>query len=296
MKKTVTLDSKIKQYASVACGITAVTSASAQVVYTDVNPDATITAGGATSQYAVDFDNDGSFDVAFAMFTGSQTGTYPYSGYNIPYTLDYTVGVATFGTAAPATNGWLASSGNVAGLSAGSRIGSSATFNGSQGSMGGVFNTYLGAPISNSFGPYSSGNFLGAEKYLGVRFDINGAVHYGWVRVEMSADATTMIIKDYAYESTPETPINAGSQASMVSVDELASQVTVRNINNNLNIKLEGINNADLTVVGLDGKQYINQVVGSVDVVSLGDLSTGIYLVNISTEEGLTTTQKIYVK
>lgn len=295
MKKTITLESKIKKYASLACGVSAVTGASAQVVYSDINPDMVLTPSG-TSQYAIDLDGGGTADIAFGMFQGSQTGTYPYGGYNIPYTLSYAGGAAIFGSSAASANGWMGSSGAPAGLSMGNAIGTSGVFYGSQGSMGVVQGTYLGAPINGQYGPYTSGNFVGAEKYLGVRFDISGSTYYGWVRVEMSSDATTMTLKDYAYESTSGSSINAGDMGGGTSaIEELADQVSINNVYNKLNVRLDGIDNANLTVLGLDGKQHINQTIGSMAVVDMSTLTTGIYLVNVSTEEG-TTTKKIYVK
>lgn len=296
MKKNSTLEKNLKKYTALAGSMTAVVGAvNAQVVYTDVNPDLVLNSAG-TTLGTVDFNNDGTVDIAFIAATTSWTQTV--GGYNAR--IDWDGVQAGFGSSANANNGWMGSATSsgqaVAGLSSGVQIGSGGSFFQANGTVGAGL--YVSYPSSTSFNfPTTQGAVSGgSEAFIGVRFDISGATHYGWIRVEMSADSKSMTIKDYAYESTADTPIMAGSQASMASVDELASQVTVRNINNNLNIKLEGINNADLTVVGLDGKQYINQVVGSVDVVSLGDLSTGIYLVNISTEEGLTTTQKIYVK
>ncbi len=42
-----------------------------------------------------------------------------------------------------------------------------------------------------------------SNKYLGVRFDISGQTHYGWVK--MSCDGTSLTIHEYAYENTPNT-------------------------------------------------------------------------------------------
>lgn len=294
MEKMNTLESRIKKYASVAAGVGAVTGASAQVIYTDVNPDVVLTPGGTVSQYSLDFDGGGVMDIGFVMVAGSQTGIYTYGPYQIPYTVSYQGGVAVFGTAGPATNGWMGSSAPSA-LSSGQRIGSSGSFSGSQGNVGVIQSTYLGAPISGSYGPYTDGNFAGTEAYIGVRFDNNGSVHYGWARIEVAADGSSMTIKDYAFESTADTPINAGSQASMASVEELDNQIIVNNAFNKVNITMDGINEADIIVVGLDGKQYANQTIGATAQIDLTHLSTGIYLVNVSTVEG-TTTRKIYIK
>ena len=49
------------------------------------------------------------------------------------------------------------------------------------------------------------------DSYLGLRFKINGAVHYGWVRMQISSPAN-WVVKDYAYNATPNEPVFAGRQ------------------------------------------------------------------------------------
>lgn len=48
-----------------------------------------------------------------------------------------------------------------------------------------------------------------AERFLGLKFDINGRKHYGWAQLEVKS-ATEWTIKDYAYNATPDKPILAG--------------------------------------------------------------------------------------
>ena len=47
------------------------------------------------------------------------------------------------------------------------------------------------------------------DKYLGLRFSKNGNMYYGWVRLDVTS-ATKWVVKDYAYNSTPNMPILAG--------------------------------------------------------------------------------------
>jgi len=56
----------------------------------------------------------------------------------------------------------------------------------------------------------TGGNFTGKRGYLGVRFDISGAIHYGWIQFEADEDAKNSRIVDWAYEDQPDTPIKAG--------------------------------------------------------------------------------------
>ena len=85
----------------------------------------------------------------------------------------------------------------------------------------GTKNTYyirgfeLGEPLSATTpvetGPniLAEGDFAGDAKFLGVVFSFSGQTHYGWVGVEVTN--STGIIRDYAYESTPDTAIAAGA-------------------------------------------------------------------------------------
>ncbi len=49
------------------------------------------------------------------------------------------------------------------------------------------------------------------ESYLGLKFDINGKQHYGWARLDVTS-AFQWVIKDYAYNATPNSPILAGQK------------------------------------------------------------------------------------
>ena len=49
------------------------------------------------------------------------------------------------------------------------------------------------------------------DKYIGLRFRINGQKHYGWVRLDVT-NATQWIIKDYAYNEAANEPILTGQK------------------------------------------------------------------------------------
>ena len=56
------------------------------------------------------------------------------------------------------------------------------------------------------------GSFAGtSDKYLGVRFDIGGNTHYGWIQVQVPADVTFATITGYAYEDVADAQITAGA-------------------------------------------------------------------------------------
>ncbi len=103
-----------------------------------------------------------------------------------------------------------------ANLAGGARIGFGRPFG------TGVMDMYgdVGSSQGNQFCPWRSG----AHPYLGVKFlDTAGAVHYGWVRVQVSFIRAT--IEGYAYETVPNKPLIAGAlngpEASMVTPSDL---------------------------------------------------------------------------
>src|SRR6185295_4021766 len=48
------------------------------------------------------------------------------------------------------------------------------------------------------------------DGYAGLRINFNGDQYYGWVRLDVDSAAQWMIVKDYAVNLTPNSPILAG--------------------------------------------------------------------------------------
>ena len=60
------------------------------------------------------------------------------------------------------------------------------------------------------------GQFPGAgDKFVGLQFEIGGDLKYGWLRLNLSADARSLTIYDYAYEDSGRS-IAAGARPSSV--------------------------------------------------------------------------------
>ncbi len=77
------------------------------------------------------------------------------------------------------------------------------------------------------FNPFWATNIFpsASDQYLGVKFKIGSNWHYGWVRVNLAANGQ-LTVKDYAYENTPGTAINAGA-TSTTGVETAASEGSV---------------------------------------------------------------------
>jgi hypothetical protein len=96
-------------------------------------------------------------------------------------------------------------------LNAGQRIGSSQLFV-SQG-RGGVL---MGEAINSPGGGQYRGNWVHVfDRYLGLKFRINGDIHYGWARMSVRlalGKPLESVLTGYAYETQPNTPITAGQE------------------------------------------------------------------------------------
>jgi hypothetical protein len=177
--------------------------AEADIIYTDLSPDATI--GPSNLDFDLDLNNDGTIDFflnfGYADYsdgsfiglflepvsTGGVAGSSP-SGFFYPYllNLDDPIGPAN--------------------VVAGPGFGTLAT---SYADNDGTTVPYFG------FWQYGA-----TDGFLGLSILIGGQTHYGWARLDVDPDTLVATLKDYAYETTPGLPVLAGS---LVSVPEPAS-------------------------------------------------------------------------
>ena len=176
--------------------------ADAQIVYVDIDPDLDVMDTYTLPFFAgvgVDFNDDDDAEIFFGeqddmprtladlnavsdgpgRVTGIAGNLYNFGGPNIAYFV-------------PVSAGMPISVGNA------TIVGYSfATF------------TYDGADPNGFIG--------GGDKYIGVQFSFDlGSTHYAWLRVEMPAGGGRILVKDLAYESSPDTPINAGAMTTAI--------------------------------------------------------------------------------
>jgi hypothetical protein len=185
------LEKRIAAYCVAAAGgaLGLAATASAAVVYTDVNPDQVLTPGsGSGHVYTIDIDGDSTPDIQIplAAWGTSKAELYGMNGARI---LATSVG----NDDALALNG---------GYSVGP-LSSAASA------------SWHSAPDLWSFSATSSvlfGNWPGqSHKYLGVRIPVGGGSYeYAWVKLSANAARDRITIEGYAYESTPDEPIPAG--------------------------------------------------------------------------------------
>ena len=228
-------DSKLSNYFALAGAVIASNSLNSQIVYTDI-PDVTI--DSTSAPFLIDFDNNSVPEITLSV--QSVNGSATYAG--LPITYQGALATGNLGSSvalAGASGSGSSSSGfQIAALNADDPISANQAFGSSSNNVLAA-DVLVDAGFAGTF-PYQFGPFLGAtDKFIGASFTINGEVHYGWVRLDVSVDATTITIKDFAYNACANGPINANQQTLNLVPIAATSNLTCNNI--------------DLTVSGGNG-------------------------------------------
>jgi hypothetical protein len=279
MKKT--LHNRISKYTAVAGAVVTAAGAQAQVVYTDVNPDYShdATQNNGFSVYPLDLNNDQTVDFVIA----SKDSLYA-AGNKLRYTLaaPYGAGNAVAGENPGGYDYALA-------LDINSMVDSTLNW---------IEATNTMAYNVDSANPYEE-NWNGVtDKYLGLKFVVGGNTHYGWARLDSYAIGDSIVVKDYAFDATPNTGIMTGDMGS-VSLTETQVENLIKFVNQSNN-SVQVVVNGDLTNGKVSVVSSTGQVVSADDItdktfsVDMNNLSSGVYMVNVSFSEG-STTKKIIV-
>lgn len=156
----------------------------------------------------------------------------------------------------------------------------------------------VGLGIHSSFGDFSAGDFIAQPPlYFGVKFDISGNTHYGWVRVSIAGGAVSGTLYEYGYEQTADTGIEAGKMSSNNFVDiEKAGKIDAEVYAHGKQIIVRGDNLlGDLEIINLIGKTVYQNAITGPKTINLNDLSEGIYLITYS-EGNQRLTKKVLIQ
>jgi hypothetical protein len=276
MKKN--LQSRISKYTAVAGAVVSAAGAQAQVVYTDVNPDYSHDApqNNGFAVYPLDLNNDQTIDFVIASRDTVTTATVrltlavPYGAGNAvagetPSNYDYALAL-DINSMVDSTLNWIAATNTMA------------------------YNV-------DSNNPYNE-NWNGVtDKYLGLKFVVGANTHYGWARLDSYAIGDSIVVKDYAFNATPNVGIMTGNMGASLTETQVENLVKfINKSNNSVQVVLNGnLTNGVVSVVSSTGQvvstDAITEKTFSVD---MNNLSSGIYMVNVTFNEGATT-KKIIV-
>ena len=279
---------QLKAYSIAAGSIVGLVAVShATVRYTDIDPDKNIS--NHLDGYYLDLNNDGIND--FFLIQINYTGI---SYYGSSY-VNYAVGM--FQLINNAVHGSMTSTsyGLPIPLNANDPIGNALSW------QAGSYISFLAN--YNKSGTYTSsyGNWLGAkDKYLGLRLDVSGSTHYGWLRLDVNINGNGFSVKDYAYDDEPDKTIAAGDKGPFAGIDKESSIDPIFAYSFGKTIYVNDIahldHNADIRIYDMMGREVfhspISGIAGKIDLPGAG---SGNYIVKVETQKGIIT-RKIYLQ
>ena len=265
MKRVITInESRLARFSAVAGAVLASSAVNSQIVYTNVDPDIIIDT--ASGQYNLDFNADAMIDVTL----------------NVMNVMEFT-SISTSTSAVYAGSLAVVTPGIGAGVFGGSSMAALA----------------VDITITSSSSSYqiSNGAFLGVtDKFLGVKFLIGTNTHYGWARLDVSANADTIRLKDYAYNVAVDSPILAGQTLGLDAIS-VENKVTIKTTLDNATI------NVTPDLIG--GRVVMFNIAGQeIKVVQITDVNTeilyegvetGIYTITSQFDGGMVN-KKVYIK
>ncbi len=148
----------------------------------------------------------------------------------------------------------------------------------------------------------TQGNWIGVtDKYLGVRIKTGIQWLYGWIRMDVNTAGTSVTIKDYACNRTPNTSINAGQTTTTRInnfLDATENIISIYPNPSNGAININGINgNVDLRIINIQGKvvfteELISDNQSYTQGVDLSAYPKGIYFIKL-TNKNFTKVEKV---
>lgn len=255
-----TLSNRLAQYSALTVAIAGIADANGQIVYTDITDHI---GNSSNPQYMLDLNNDGTDD-----FRVHQFNYYSYYGFsfNALYMKPLNAGnEVLINSSSPGSYAYpfALDSGDV--ISSGQT-----TWND---------NSFSTGHMSLNFGG-SDGNFIGVtDKFVGLRFVVSGDTYYGWARLDVSADAGSWVVKDYAYNSTPNSPIITGQTLSLG--DNQMPNVKVVALNKSIGLYNLG-GNTEYSLVSVSGQSVLKgSTSNTTHVIEANTVSNGVYVLEL---------------
>jgi hypothetical protein len=285
-------------YAAAAGAMVALApSANAQVVWSDIQ-DETI---HLNNSFSLDLNNDGYTDFNFRLIgskystsswsNGSSTRYYSGRMYGSAYIINPN-SYSNF-------NSWIANSWSYRpyAFSAGGYIYNASywnhnTYATAYGRLASGNARYSRASFggTSTYSTYLNGAFRFSDQFIGVRFNIDGELHYGWVRAQL-INPNNLNIKDWAYQTLPNTGIIAGGVEPEF-VNYTLYNTNIVQVQLNFPIQIQDLDSADFIVTNGAVTDLIEDVVGEqyrVEITADGDGEVNLSLPVYSTQntEGL---------
>jgi hypothetical protein len=138
---------------------------------------------------------------------------------------------------------------------------------------------------------------LGAtDKSIGVKFTVGANTHYGWVKLTVAADATTITVKEYGFNATPDASVNT-CQTTASLTESLENNVSIESTMNGATVNvLSTLVGGTVNLVSLSGQVVKTVKITDVQTeINFDGVNSGIYTVVANFDNG-TVNKRVYVK
>lgn len=264
---------------------------SAQVIYVDIDPDTILDLPG--EQFTLDIDNNGVDDLTLFNSSFSFFMYTPWWSYWLIQDLIAQVNNEQFSIAGlkdfdfPSYTNYYPYA-----MSSGNQISDLLTFNNAvYQELAMIIFTNEGETIfDNCLSCYWYGAFVpeSINKFLGFKLqDEDGNNHYGWLRCDVIDTGRILIIKDYAYELTPDNPILAGDTTHYVSIEQNPIENMPHIYAFGTTIQIVGmLSYTTITIFNLSGAPVYETITASTIIsIPMDNFTNGVYLVKLQNEE-----------
>lgn len=147
----------------------------------------------------------------------------------------------------------------------------------------------------------SIGHWVGqTDKYLALKLIVGTNTYYGWVRLDLLVTSSSFTIKDYAYQSTPNTCIKSGQTSLGINGNTTKNifsifpnpfiySATIQTIGN--------FKNSTLTIYNSYGQavKQVNNISGRTVSLSRGNLPSGLYFIRLTEENKIIAVEKLII-
>ncbi|MFI5171288.1 MAG: T9SS type A sorting domain-containing protein [Chitinophagales bacterium] len=258
--KSLHLSNQLTNYGLFATAFLSAGTAVSQIVYTDVDPDIVLNENG---DYDIDMDDYGGRDFRLVNFISA--GSFHGGLLQAHYDGNYVAGYST-------SNFILIPIASV--LNSGEVVGSTLDW---------VDDGYLF--WTNLFPVVQGGLWENVyNKWAGVKFDIDGQEHFGWIRMDVTSSPIVITLKDFAYDATANTPI--GIFTTDIENDN-GFYPTILLSHKQLVIQLHGnLNSCSVKFYNITGQEVLSvDEVPDNNSIDLQQLEFGVYLFMVTSGE-----------
>ena len=147
----------------------------------------------------------------------------------------------------------------------------------------------------------SLGYWVGeSNKYLAFKLRVDSQTYFGWARFDVAATASSFTIKDYAYQSSPNTCILAGQTATGMgeSISKPVFSIFPNPFVSETTIELNAnLKNACLTIYNAMGQpvQHVKNINGESYSLCREKLPSGVYYLQLTDENNFNALEKLII-